>query len=95
MEFVDPPLEVRGERGKLWVERVAAMKQNRGEWAKVGNYSPGVATHIRRGEYKAFLPSGEDMDPVQAEVYMKQHWEVTTRKTNDGKRNDVFVRWLG
>lgn len=94
MEFIDPPPEERGARSEKWKNIVATLKANPGEWARVGNYSPGVATHIRRGEYKAFLDQ-EYATPEAAESYMKRAWKVTTRKTNDGKRNDVYVKWLG
>lgn len=94
MQFVDPPPEARGERTKRWEEIVETLKANRGQWALVGNYSPGIATAIRRGKYKSFLTENEN-DETKAQMYMQQHWEVTTRKTDDGKRNDVYVRWLG
>lgn len=92
MEFVTPPPERKGQRSQKWREIVAALKEKKGEWALVGNFSPGVATHIRRGKYPAFL---EDCDNDQHGVYMAAHWEVTTRKTDNGKRNDVYIRWLG
>jgi len=59
----------------------------------VGEYSPCVATHIRRGTYKQFLP--EDLQGISPEVYMSLHWEVTTRKTGDGRKNAVYIRWIG
>lgn len=92
MEFVTPPPEKKGQRSQKWREIVATLKEKKGEWALVGNFSPGVATHIRRGKYPAFL---EDCDHDQHGVYMAAHWEVTTRKTDNGKRNDVYIRWLG
>lgn len=92
MEFIDPPPESKGQRSERWREIVKTLKENKGKWALVGNFSPGVATHIRRGQYKAFLA---DNDPTAADLYMKQHWEITTRKTDGGARNDVYVRWLG
>ena len=96
MERMDPPVEIRGQRSEDWRNRVLVLKNNPGEFYKVGNYSPGVATHIRRGEYRAFLdPDNPPLNPEQAEAYMKLHWQITTRKTDDGKRNDVFIRWLG
>jgi hypothetical protein len=91
MEFVTPPKEIRGERSKRWVEIVDTLRANANEWGLVGNYSPGIATHIRRGNYSAFLPDDLSIDPG---VYMDQHWENTTRKNGDG-RQDVYVRWLG
>ena len=94
MEFIDPPKEVRGERSKRWQEIIATLKENTGEWANVGNFSPGVATHIRRGQYKAFL-EGWEGDEHQVTAYMQRHWEITTRKTNEGSRNDIYIRWLG
>jgi hypothetical protein len=91
MEFVTPPKEMRGERSKRWVEIVATLRANVSEWGMVGNFSPGIATHIRRGSYPAFLPDDLSIDK---QVYMSQHWEVTTRK-NGESRQDVYVRWLG
>lgn len=94
MEFIDPPKEARGERSKRWQDIVVTLKENKGEWALVGNFSPGVATHIRRGQYKAFLQGwvGNEGDLA---AYMQRHWEVTTRKTDTGSRNDIYIRWLG
>lgn len=92
MEFITPPPEKKGQRSERWREIVKTLKENKGAWAKVGDFSPGVATHIRRGKYPAFLEDSENMD---AEVYMSQHWEVTTRKMGSGTRNDVYIRWLG
>lgn len=94
MEFADPPPEKRGQRSTEWIDRVRAMQEHPGEWAKVGNYSPGVATNIRKGRYKMFL-DGFEGDEAQRTLYMKRHWEIVTRKTNDGGRNDIFIRWLG
>jgi hypothetical protein len=94
MEFIDPPKEARGERSKRWKEIVATLKKNPGEWALVGNFSPGVATHIRRGQYKAFH-EGWEGDVHQLTAYMERNWEVTTRKTDTGSRNDIYIRWLG
>lgn len=91
MEQIDPPASIRTERSENWRNRVAIMKADPKNFYKVGNYSPGVATHIRRGEYRAFLPD----DVNDPEAYMSLHWEITTRKTDDGKRNDVFIKWLG
>lgn len=91
MEFVTPPPEKKGQRSQKWREIVDALKEKRGEWALVGNFSPGVATHIRRGKYPAFL-DGCDRSP---DLWMQAHWEVTTRKTDNGKRNDVYIRWIG
>lgn len=95
MEFVEPPPEKNGQRSARWREIAATLKENPGKWGIVGNFSPGVATSIRRGQYKAFWPADQTFTPTEAQVYMKQHWEVTTRKTDKGSRNDVYVRWLG
>lgn len=92
MEFIDPPPEVKGQRSERWREIARTLKENKGQWALVGNFSPGVATHIRRGQYKAFVDKDAGIDPA---AYMSLHWEVTTRKTDNGSRNDVYVRWLG
>lgn len=92
MEFVSPPPHQPRQRSEKWINVVAELKANPGEWAKVGNFSPGVATHIRRGKYPAFL---DGCDHEQVGVYMESHWEVTTRKTDNGTRNDVYIRWIG
>lgn len=91
MEFTEPPLMKHQKSRKHWTEIVQQLKDNQGKWALVGNYSPGVATHIRRGKYPAFLGGNE---PAAPEMYMRAHWEVTTRKTGEG-RNDIFIRWMG
>lgn len=92
MEFVKPPPEKKGQRSERWRSIVSELKKNRGEWALVGNFSPGVATHIRRGKYPAFL---EGIDHDNPNLYMAAHWEITTRKTDNGNRNDIYIRWLG
>lgn len=94
MEFVTPPPERRGQRSHKWREIVAALKEHPQEWALIGNFSPGVATQIRRGKYPAFV-EGWEGSPEQIQLYMNRHWEVTTRKTDSGKRNDLYLRWLG
>lgn len=92
MQFQTPPPEKKGQRSERWQEIVKTLKENKGQWALVGDFSPGVATHIRRGKYPAFL---EDSDNIDPSVFMAQHWEVTTRKIEGGKRNDVYIRWIG
>lgn len=91
MQFVTPPPQKKGQKSERWRNVVAELKANKGEWALIGNYSPGVATHIRRGKYAAFL-EGCDIEP---RVFIAQHWDVTTRKTDEGRRNDIYIRWLG
>jgi hypothetical protein len=91
MEFVDPPKTKRTGSRPKWLAIVNELKAQPGEWAKVGNFSPGVPTQIRNGAYPAFLPADYDGDQ---EAYMRLHWEVTTRSTTPG-RLDVWVRWLG
>lgn len=91
MEFAEPPMQQGRQRSEKWVNIVKELKERKGEWAKVGNFSPGVATHIRRGKYPAFL----DGCDTPVDLWMSSHWEVTTRKTDNGNRNDVYIRWLG
>lgn len=96
MDFVDaPPEHKRRVLSQKWVDVVAELIAAGGtdeDWGMVGNYSPGTATGIRRGAYGAFLvgkPEGMD-----AQAWMDLHWEVTTRKTSDGRRNDIYIRYL-
>jgi hypothetical protein len=90
---MDPPPEKNGQRSERWRDIVATLKHSPGKWGLVGNFSPGVATHIRRGQYKAFLEGYGGSDEGAA-AYMKRHWEVTTRKTDQGSRNDIYIRWI-
>lgn len=91
MEFTNPPPERRRQRSAKWENVVTELKANPDQWGLVGNYSPGLATHIRQGRYPSFLPAGTP-DPQR---YMSEHWEVTTRKTNEGRRCDMWIRWIG
>lgn len=93
MQFVNPPAARRRESNAHWRNVARELKANPQQWGLVGNYSIGVATHIRNGRYPAFTEEWKAADGP-ASIYMEAHWEVTTRKTPDG-RNDVYVRWLG
>lgn len=98
MEFVSPPPAKGAARSAHWVNVVTLLKEHAagcGEkgcehWGKVGNYSPGVATHIRNGEYPAFIPEGT----VDGRKYMRSHWQIRSAKTGPG-RNDLYIRWIG
>lgn len=90
MKFVDPPQRKPRSR-QHWVDIVAELKANPGRFGLVGTYSTGVGTHIRQGLYKAFYPDGHP-DPIG---YIEDHWEVVTRRTKEGNRTEVYIRWLG
>ena len=94
MEFMEPPKSKKGSLSERWINIAAELIKNPNEWAFVGNFSPGVATHLRRGKYPAFLQENS-YTPEQAQKFMATNWEVTTRKTDNGRRNDVFIRWVG
>lgn len=93
-----PPPSLRRRKSDKWEKIVQQVKdltdndETEG-WAYVGDYSPGLATHIRRGSYRQFLP--QDLEGMAPEVYMALHWEVTTRKTGEGHKNSVYIRWIG
>ena len=94
MEFVEAPPEAkRRVLSKKWLDIVEELKANAPEWGMVGTYSPGTATGIRRGEYAAFL--ADKPDEVDKEVWMSMTWEVTTRKVEEGRKNDIYIRYLG
>lgn len=94
MDFVDaPPDRKRRPLSKRWVDVVAGLHANPHQWANVGRYSPGIATSIRRGRYPAFtLGKPESMDD---EVWIEQNYEITTRKCEDGSKNDIYIRYIG
>ncbi len=97
-----PPPSQSRPSGRRWTETVAAVKaiprdsESEG-WAYVGEYSPGVPSQIRAGNYPAFLP--EDLDGWPSpETYMRANWQITTRvaHSEDGKRRvGVWMRWIG
>lgn len=95
MQIGNPP-ESKRKPSTDWVKRVTMLQnQYPGEYGLVGNYSVGVATHIRQGDYPAFLPEhvrGREAD--EKKKYVSAHWDVTTRRTPDG-RNDVYIAWIG
>ena len=95
MEFVSPPPSSKDKRSQRWRDVVDELKQHRGEWAFIGEYSPGVAAQIRNGDYLAFI---DPVDPSSPAIQMVTHWEVTTRKVDgmtEGKRSNLYIRWLG
>lgn len=93
MQIGDPP-ESKRKPSADWVRKVNILKtQHPGEYGMVGNYSVGVATHIRNGDYPAFLPD-TPLDEEDREKYVRTHWDITTRRTPNG-RNDVYIKWLG
>lgn len=93
MEFMEPPVDKRRARSTEWQRIVDELRTHPNEWARVGNFSPGVATAIRRGRYKAFLTGMPEHE--NPETYVTRCWQVRSAKTDDGTRNDIFVRWIG
>lgn len=86
----DPPPSK--QRDFPWPEIVATINKAKGKFHLIGEFSPGVATHIRQGRYKAFIPDGTD-DP---QAYMGREYEVTTRNVpgDGGKRVVLYIRRL-
>ena len=66
MEFTEPPPSKKGAMSDRWIDIVAELKTKQGQWANVGNYSPGqpkVMAH--RWAYEAFIgpiPDGYQLD---------------------------------
>jgi hypothetical protein len=94
IEFKTPePPAQRWDAQVDWDAVVVACKGKPTEWALVGNYSSGVAAHIRAGRYKQFHPHGDDTEA--AKRYMKKHWEVTIRKCKDDSGlYETYIRWM-
>lgn len=87
-----PPASSSPKQNINWPAAVAEMKQNKKEWHLLGEFSPGIATHMRKGKYKAFLPAGE----TNPQAYMEQHWEFTSRVVQPGfPRVNIYCRWMG
>jgi len=94
MEIIEPPPK-RGNSGSRehWVTTVDTLRtQYPGRFGKVGTYSNGVSTQIRKGMYPAFYPK----DVTDKADYMLRHWEVTTRSSEEGRgRNDLYIKYIG
>jgi hypothetical protein len=102
MEFVDPPATRKGAVSEKWLAIAQALQENPNKWALVGDFTPGMATHLRRGTYPAFMGDFSGESPEQATLYMKLHWEITTRKIENSSededqkpRHNIYMRWLG
>lgn len=88
----DPPTTVKVQRDIDWRAYVSEMKSNPNVFHNVGDFSPGISHYLRLGKNAAFLPEGYDGD---AEVYMRQHWEITSRTlTREPHRVAVYCRYL-
>jgi hypothetical protein len=74
-----------------WGEIIARLKAAPGEWYNVGDFSPAMAYHLRKGVNKAFL---DPADTAPAEVQMNLHWEFTSRKGPSGQ-SALYIRYLG
>ena len=60
MKFEDAPPATRvigKQPSQYWIDAVQQLKDNPSMWAMVGNYALGVATRIKQGKYKSFLPA--------------------------------------
>lgn len=95
VEFRDPPASVAGRTSDKWKKIVNEIMDNPGKCAFVGNWSPGVATQIRRGAYPAFLMHADThMNEDEKARFMKMNFHVETRKTTPG-RADVYITYIG
>lgn len=89
----EPPPSRYYARNINWKKIVSEVKALNGEFANIGEFSPGIAGHIRRGGYAHFLPDGFDGD---RKTYMDSHYEVTARSVGQRpQRVQIFVRWKG
>lgn len=91
----ETPPESKQHRTSIdWQAAVKEMKASPHEWFKIGEFSPGIANHIRKGVYPAFLPA--DIEADQKERYMRAHWEIAARVIKRGEsRVNVYARWMG
>jgi hypothetical protein len=79
--------------GTDWDKVAKFMRDRPNEWVLVGEFSPGIANHIRSGGFKQFIPEGVTGSP---KAYMKKHFEITTRRiTPRQQRVHIYGRFLG
>lgn len=95
IELREPsPMPNRAEGSVDWDAVAAELKAAKNEWGYVGDFSSGVASHLRAGRYRQFHPHADD--PEKARAYMSRHWQVTVRKVKpDNGLYEVYIRWLG
>lgn len=93
MEFKEPPKSGREARTDRWRDIVADLRAEPNTWAYIGEFSPGVASQIRSGDYPAFIDATDVRSPASQ---MEMDWEVTTRKAaTSGRRSDLYIRYVG
>jgi len=93
VEFGEPPVSQRRQRSQRWVDVAAQLQAKPGEWAKIeGDFSPGVATHIKKGNYKHFLVGIPET--MTSEEWMRAHWEIRTHKVGEARRDEIWMRYL-
>ena len=92
MIIADPPIRPKKPRiSDKWKVIVDKLKnEHPGDWALIGIYSRGVATHIRKGRYPAFYPQGVD----NVVEYMDSHWSIHADHLPTGNC-DLYLRWDG
>lgn len=95
MIHIEDPPESRQFRSDVdWPAVAEAIAKAKGKFHFIGVFSPGVATHIRNGRYKVFLPARGCDDPKD---YMTTHYKVTTRSIpseGGGKRVNLWIKRL-
>lgn len=79
----------RGARSQRWINVVTWLNDNAKTWGYVGEFSPGISTQIRKGQYPAFLPPDFNGD---RKAYMEKHYEVTVEMVKGTRRCDLYIR---
>ena len=89
----DPPATHQRREFVDWTAVIAEIKSHPGQWHNVGEFSPGIANHIRKGAYKQFLVAD---DPTPPENQMARDWDITSRTVSTNpQRVDIYIRWIG
>lgn len=80
--------------GKVnWKEAVKLAVADKGAWFLCGEFSPGMAQHLRQGGNKAFFMGAEPKDP---ERFMRAEWEIAARVARKGEqRVNIYIRKIG
>ena len=90
MEKRTPPPPKQNGQDIDWDAVVARLNTERGEYFHIGEFSPGVAHHIRVGRYPSFFPVGTD----NPQSYIRKRYHVTTRSVtgSDPRRSELFIK---
>lgn len=95
-----PPKPKKGPGETNWQAVVDFAKANPGQWVKVGPYSGGMMSAIKRGLIAPFFRDNPNVqrDTVDASEWIAKNWDITSRtvsRTETTRQVDLYLRYKG